>query len=1344
MTRILVVDDQDEARYLLEALLTGHGYAVDAARHGAEALVKARQAAPDLVVSDLLMPVMDGYTLLRHWKADERLGRIPFVVYTATYTDAADERLALDLGADAFIVKPTEPEPLLARLEDVLALASRGAPARAPTDQDTARDDREVVIRTLEDKILQLQETNRALADELAARRHAELRLQARGYFLQQVLDAEPGVVYIYDLTTRSNVYVNRHWLTAYGYSEEETRALGGDLLARIFHPDDLTRLAAHHEAWCQVRDHAIWDIEYRVRTKAGEWRWLHSRETVFARDEAAQATQILGIAHDITERKQAEASLRETQRALMTLIENLPGTVYRCRNDKDWTTIFVSEGVRALTGYPAADFLDGKLQIGSLIHPDDQGPVWDAIQEALQANRPYQLTYRIRAASGEEKWVWEQGQGIVSPEGDLLFLEGFAADITDRKQAEDHMRATDTQLQALVANIPGAVYRCGYAPNWTIEFISEPILRISGYPASDFVHDAVRSYVSIIEPEDWPEVERVALDCLRRRQPYEIQYRIRHADGSQRWVHEKGQGVFDVNGELRWLDGVIIDITERKRIDEDLRASQASYATLVKNLSGAVYCCRNDANWTVDFISEGCESITGYRADELLHNRVTSLGALIHPDDAQGVWEKCQANLAAKRACSNEYRIGHRNGEIRWVWDQAQGIYSNQGDLVRIEGLITDITDRKRAEAALRENERRVDLALQGADLGTWDWNVRTGVVTFNQRWAAMLGYAPEDIEPHLRAWEALVHPEDMPRVQVSLRAHLDGATEGYESEHRMQHRSGRWIWVLDKGKVIERDADGRPIRACGTHLDVTARREAEESARSAQRWREDLITTIDGIVWEADATTFQFTFVSAQAERLLGYPIRRWIEEPGFWSNHVHPDDRDAAVAYCVSCTTLKQAHQFDYRMVAADGRIVWLHDLVTVIVENDRPVTLRGIMVDITARKEAEAAREGLEAQLRQAQKMEALGTLAGGIAHDFNNILGAIVGNLELARQDAAPDHPVQQSLAEINKATLRARDVVHQILTISRRQPQERRVLALREVVDETTKLLRATLPSGIELVASCASDTPNVLADRTQINQVLMNLCTNAWQAMAGTTGRISIDVAVVGVDRDGAVPPGRYTRLRVADTGNGMDQATLDRIFEPFFTTKGVGEGTGLGLAVVDGIVKGHDGVIRVSSTPGIGTVFDLYFPAVEGAAEAHGVVASELQRGRGQRILYLDDEEALVHLATRLLGRMGYSVTGCTDAAEALETFHADPAAFDLVVTDLNMPGVSGVDVAAQMLRERPELPIALTSGYVTEDLRAQALTLGIREVIYKPNTVADLVTALARMLSEAPKRG
>ena len=405
------------------------------------------------------------------------------------------------------------------------------------------------------------------------------------------------------------------------------------------------------------------------------------------------------------------------------------------------------------------------------------------------------------------------------------------------------------------------------------------------------------------------------------------------------------------------------------------------------------------------------------------------------------------------------------------------------------------------------------------------------------------------------------------------------------------------------------------------------------------------------------------------------------------------------------------------------------------------------------DLTGRKKAEAHRNELEAQLRESQKMQAVGTMAGGIAHDFNNILGAILGNVELAKADCSPESPVLESLHEIDKAGRRARDLVRQILTFSRNEPPQRTPVNLAEVVHDTERLLRVTLPPAIELHMHLSTGLPALLADATQVEQALLNLCTNAVHAIGTERGTIHVEAAQVQPDhrlceRLGLAPT-TYVALSVRDNGPGMDAALLGRIFEPFFTTKPVGQGTGLGLAVVHGVMRTHEGAVDVHSAPGHGSRFTLYFPV----ATDHDTAAAALplptapaapapveQAGaqRSHHVMYVDDDEALVFLVQRLLRRRGYQVSGFTDPHEATAALRADPQRYDLLVTDYNMPGFCGVDLVREARHIRPDLPVALASGYVTAEIEQAAMAEGARALIHKPNDVEELCATVDRLVN------
>jgi PAS domain S-box-containing protein len=424
-------------------------------------------------------------------------------------------------------------------------------------------------------------------------------------------------------------------------------------------------------------------------------------------------------------------------------------------------------------------------------------------------------------------------------------------------------------------------------------------------------------------------------------------------------------------------------------------------------------------------------------------------------------------------------------------------------------------------------------------------------------------------------------------------------------------------------------------------------------------------------------------------------------------------------------------------EFRIVLPDGAIRWIMAKGQYETGADgKPVRMVGVYLDITERKRADELR-------LNSQKMEALGTLAGGIAHDFNNILLAISGNAKLASaelQQALPEyHPSRRSLAEIDKASARAADLVRRILMFSHQQDAKRFVTPLKRLVEDALLILRPTLPAYIEICTEYDDAAAPVAVDAIQIQQVVMNLVTNAYHAIGDASGTITIAVHACVVDpvhvTDVELPPGAYACLTVSDTGCGMDAATIARIFDPFFTTKEVGKGTGLGMAIVHGIVTGYGGAITVDSEPGRGATIRLYFPASAAApAEAEQVQVAP-PRARGEHVLYVDDEEALVFLMSRVLELLGYRVTSCLDPAEAVKLLQANAAAFDVLVTDLSMRGMNGFELARIAHAIRADLPIIMTSGYVRTEDRETARQCAIREVILKPNTVEELGAALDR---------
>jgi PAS domain S-box-containing protein len=516
-------------------------------------------------------------------------------------------------------------------------------------------------------------------------------------------------------------------------------------------------------------------------------------------------------------------------------------------------------------------------------------------------------------------------------------------------------------------------------------------------------------------------------------------------------------------------------------------------------------------------------------------------------------------------------------------------------------------------------------------------------------------------------------------------------------------------------------------------------ARRE-RALARSWRRYRAMIEHSSDALILSRP-TQDGILYASPAIERVLGYTMpdlqRREVMDL------IHPDFRDAALK--LRAELLRSPGKVsvdDVRVRHKDGSYRWIELTRSNLLHEPSVRAVVFNFRDITERKQAQAESARLESRLRQAEKLEAVGRLAGGIAHDFNNILGGILGYAEMLAENAPPGSPLKRYADNVLTGATRASGLVEQILSYSRSQRGKRIPVDFGHIVAETLELVRGSLPSGIRLESEFPSSPIYVVGDPTQLHQVTMNLCTNACHAMGESgTLRVRLEPAEVSAERTlqhTTLQAGSYVRLTIEDTGSGMDEATLARIFEPFFTTKEVGKGTGLGLALVYGIVTDSAGAIDVTSAPGRGSSFAIYLPRVESVAVVEDAAEGPIARGNGERVLVVDDEEALVAVTSEVLKHIGYEPVACSDGTAALAAF--DAGRIDAVIADEVMPGLSGTQLARALRRRRADLPIVLVSGYTGPMLSERALAAGVTEILKKPVQSRDIASALARVLRRA----
>lgn len=663
-------------------------------------------------------------------------------------------------------------------------------------------------------------------------------------------------------------------------------------------------------------------------------------------------------------------------------------------------------------------------------------------------------------------------------------------------------------------------------------------------------------------------------------------------------------------------------------------------------------------------------------------------------------------------------FSINEMHGNLRLLYRSLE---------TKVAELKDNVAGLENTEKALRENEERYRLLAEQTIQGIAVLRGLPPVFVYvNPAWTRIFGYSSEEaLSMNAEQIWNLVHPDDRPFVRERNRNRLMGNPAEPQYEFRILRKDGGERWVEVYANIVE---EGSSPSSQALYIDITDRKRSEE----------DRVMLATAIAHAADAVILtdrrgRIEYVNPAMENATGFSRD---ELTGNNFAVLRCDQHDDAF-YRNMWKQISQGQVWSGHIInrIKDGSLCEFETKISPIRD-----TLGKIAHFVSVNRDV-TQEIRMEKQFRQSQKMEAIGTLAGGIAHDFNNILAAILGYTELTRATLPQGTAAYQNLEQVINASYRARDLVQQILLFSRQSADELKPLSLRLIVKEALQLLRATIPSTIEIRQTLtASSGSRIMADPTQVHQVLMNLGTNAAHAMREKGGVLTVTLSDVDLTADGLshpqLKPGPHVLLTVGDTGHGMDRSVMDRIFDPFFTTKPSGEGTGMGLSVVHGIVQRHNGVLVVSSRPQEGTVFELYFPRVADIRAAAPENRPAETKGRG-RILFVDDEKTLVELVQQILTYLGYEVAASTGSEEALSLFRASPDRFDLVITDYTMPRMTGIALAKEMMNIRPGVPIILCTGYNEMITETDARSIGIREFILKPVTISELSKKVAAAL-------
>ncbi|MCX5846745.1 MAG: PAS domain S-box protein [Deltaproteobacteria bacterium] len=1035
------------------------------------------------------------------------------------------------------------------------------------------------------------------------------------------------------------------------------------------------------------------------------------------------------------SERKRTEEALRKSEEKYRLLIENSHDIIYTLTADGVFT--FVSPGWTALLGHPVTQVAGQPFQ--PFVHPDDLAGCMVFLQRVIETGQRQEgVEYRVRHIDGSWRWHTSSAVPLRDEAGTIIGFEGTARDITAQKQAEEELRENERkyrslyqEFRAILDAIPASVL---LSPDLRIVWANERAAADMNISLSDFIGQyCYQARHARSEPCEICPVR----GCFTSGKPTSGESIT--SDGRIWEVH--ASPLFGDHGEVTGVIEVARDISERKQAEEALRESQQIIEGIINAIPVRVFW--KDKN----LVYLGCNAVFAHDAGfadpkDIIGKDDYQMGwrdqaELYRGDDRQVIESGCSKFLIEEPQTTPE-------GNTITLLTSKIPLLSSKGEISGVLGTYMDITERKRAEEALRESEQRLHSIINGSPIPTFVIGKDHRVIHWNKALEEISSIKSEEVVGTCTHWRAFYNVERPCMADLLVDEAVELVPQWYSGKYVKPPliedaceatdffpalgENGKWL-RFTAGAI--RDSKGIVLAAIETLEDVTIRKLAEEKYRNI----------FENAVMGIFQATPEGRIISANPAfaRLLGY------ESPEEVVNTVTDMARQMYVnpERCSELLNLMneqgtiQGHEIQF--FRKDRSIVWTNMSGRAVRDNSKKLLYyEGTIQDITDRKL-------LESHLSHAQKMEAIGTLAGGIAHDFNNILSAILGYTEMALGAMDKNSPLRRYLDQVYKAGERARDLVKQILDFSRQSDQKPRPLRVSPIIKEVLKLLRASLPTTITIRQDIQSDLDTVFADPTQIHQIMMNLCTNAVHAMREKKGELNIRLVPVEIKDSDAlsiqhgVTPGMYLKLTVSDTGHGIDPVIVERIFDPFFTTKKQGEGTGLGLSVVYGIIKSYGGTINVKSEVGKGTEFRVHLPLlVDAEGEREEKVAAHIVGGE-ECILFVDDEEALVNLGKDMLTGLGYQVVGRTSSLEALELFRSRPDRFDLVITDMTMPNMTGIELTQEIMRIQPGIPVILCTGFSEAITPEKAKALGLREFIMKPIIKNQIASAIRQVLDK-----
>ncbi|MBN2013171.1 PAS domain S-box protein [candidate division KSB1 bacterium] len=1124
---------------------------------------------------------------------------------------------------------------------------------------------------------------------------------------------------------------VNQRLCEILGYSAEE---LLSQNYKQLTHPDHVAHdVERVRQMAVGIRNADSWEKRYIRKDGVVIWARI---TTALAYDKQGNPKHFVTVTEDITEQKHAVEALRQSEEKFRSIFENAIIGIYQTA--LDGRLLNANDAFAQMFGYGNADeMLQADLNVKHDLYAntEDRKKIINLLQK-IGTMEPHEFLVKKRDKS--LFWISASARLVKDEQGNILYFEGASIDITERKQTEKKLQESEERFRMLFMSMSEGFYHSeviydedGNPCDYRYLEVNPLFEKIVGLPRDQIIGKRYKELVPV-DTTQWLNTycDVARTGSSRRYYFYSPEYNMHF----ETYAYRPTQGQVTV---------IVVDISERKQAENALRKNEEKLRAILDATPFPIALVDVDDN-KINFWSRSAFALFGHTAPTA--NEWYKI-AYPDPDYRLEVIERWKPFLEkAKRSPhavnTGEYNVTCHDGSVRICELYAAFLSDN------LIVTFNDVTQRKQSVKALRESEEKYRGLYRDAALGIFHSTFDGKFIDVNSALARMLGYdSPEDVLESIYNIAEQIYAEPPKRDAIVQQTIRDGGIVHIENFYRRKDGS-TWNGLLHLRTI--KNTKGQPDHFEGFVEDITERKQAEEALSKSEAQLANALQMAHAGHWEYDIDSDTFTFndnfyriFRTTAEEVGGYHM----SAAEYSRRFCHPDDASlVAIETKASMETTDPAfsRQLEHRILYADGEIGYI--LVRFFIVKDeqgRTVKTFGVNQDITERKRAEEEKAKLEAQLRRSQKLETIGTLAGGIAHDFNNILTPIMGYADIALSNLKPNDPLADDLGHILKGAIRAKDLVEQILTFSRQIEKERKPLSLHLIVKEAVKLLRPSIPTTIDIRQRIDSSCDKIMADASEMHQVIVNLCTNAYQAMEETGGILTIEVKQVEIDADNAkfhhhLIEAEYVRLTVSDTGVGMDDKTLDRIFEPFFTTKSVDKGTGMGLSVVHGIVRKHNGDIIVYSQLGKGTTFHVYIPTIKSVDETDMKEPIPIHGGH-ESVLVVDDEPAVGNVLVKMLERLGYKVERYSSSIDALKEVHRRFDAFDLLISDLTMPNMTGLELAEQIRKIRSDIPVIIMTGYgdnLTDDVQKR---YDIQKVIAKPIDLRELSNAIRQVIGQ-----